>query len=72
LALCLGVVFACPVEWRTRLSGASGGTALILGLNILRIGSLGRMAASPAWFNALHIYIWPVALTVAIAAYVFA
>ena len=73
LALCLGVVFAYPVEWRTRLAGAAGGAALILGLNILRIGSLGRVAASsPAWFNALHLYGWPAALTLAIAGYAFA
>jgi exosortase/archaeosortase family protein len=72
LALCLGAVLAYPVKWRTRLAGAGGGAALILGLNTLRIGTLGRVAASPAWFNRLHIYVWPAALTLAIAAYVFA
>jgi exosortase/archaeosortase family protein len=73
LALCLGGVFAYPVEWRKRLIGAIGGAAVILGLNILRIGSLGRAAASsPAWFNALHLYLWPAALTFAIAGYAFA
>jgi exosortase/archaeosortase family protein len=72
LALCLGAVFAYPVKWRMRLAGAGGGAALILGLNTLRIGTLGRVAASPAWFNTLHIYVWPALLTVAIAGYVFA
>ncbi len=73
LALCFGVILAYPVEWRKRLSGAVGGAALILGLNVLRIGSLGRMAASwPQWFSALHLYIWPVAFTLAIAGYAFA
>lgn len=72
LALCLGAVLAYPVKWRTRLAGAGGGAALILGLNILRIGTLGRAAASPAWFNTLHVYVWPAVLTVAIAGYVFA
>jgi len=71
LALCLGAVLAYPVKWRTRLAGAGGGAALILGLNILRIGSLGRVAASPAWFNTLHLYVWPAVLTLAIAGYVF-
>jgi exosortase/archaeosortase family protein len=71
LALCLGAVLAYPVKWRTRLAGAGGGAALILGLNTLRIGTLGRMAASPAWFNTLHVYVWPAVLTLAIAGYVF-
>lgn len=72
LALCLGAVLAYPVKWRTRLAGAGAGALLILTLNTLRIGSLGRAVASPAWFNALHLYIWPAVLTLAIAGYVFA
>ena len=72
LALCLGAILAYPVKWRTRLAGAGGGAGLILGLNTLRIGTLGRVAASPAWFNALHVYVWPAVLTLAIAGYVFA
>jgi exosortase/archaeosortase family protein len=72
LALCLGAVLSYPVRWRTRLAGAGVGAALILCLNTLRIGTLGRAAASPAWFNALHLYVWPAVLTLAIAGYVFA
>jgi exosortase/archaeosortase family protein len=72
LALCLGAVFAYPVKWRARVAGAAGGAALILGLNTLRIGTLGRVVASPAWFNTLHLYVWPALLTLAIAGYVFA
>ena len=71
LALCLGAVLAYPVTWRARLAGAAGGIALIVGLNTVRIGTLGRAAASPAWFNALHLYVWPAVLTLAIAGYVF-
>jgi exosortase/archaeosortase family protein len=71
LALCLGAVLAYPVPWRARLAGAGAGAALILGLNTLRIGTLGRVADSPAWFNALHVYAWPALLTIAIAGYVF-
>ena len=59
LALCLGAVLAYPVRGAARLAGAAGGAALILGLNTLRIGTLGRAAASPAWFDALHLYVWP-------------
>jgi len=71
LALCVGAILAYPASWRHRLSGAAGGLALVLGLNTLRIGTLGRVAASPAWFAALHVYVWPAALSLAIAGYVF-
>ena len=71
LALCLGTILAYPVTWRTRLAGATCGAALILVLNTLRIGTLGQAAASPAWFNTLHVYVWPALLTLAIAGYVF-
>jgi exosortase/archaeosortase family protein len=71
LALCLGAILAYPVPWRTRLAGTVSGAALILGLNTLRIGTLGRVASLPALFNALHVYVWPGVLTFAIAGYVF-
>jgi exosortase/archaeosortase family protein len=72
LALCLGAVLAYPVRWRTRLAGAAGGAGLIVALNTVRIGTLGLVAALPAWFNALHVYLWPALLILAIAGYVFA
>ncbi len=71
LALCVGAILAYPAGWRMRLAGAGGGLALVLGLNTMRIGTLGRVAASPAWFETLHLYVWPAALTLAIAGYVF-
>lgn len=71
IALCLGAILAYPVAWRVRAAGAAGGLALILALNIARIGTLGGAAASPAWFDALHLYVWPAVLTLAIAGYVF-
>lgn len=71
MALCAGVILAYPVRWLRRISGAVIGLALVLGLNTLRIGTLGLVVASPAWFNALHLYIWPAVLILAVAAYVF-
>ncbi len=71
VALCLGAVLAYPLPWGRRVAGAAGGIALILGLNTLRIGTLGRVVASPAWFQTLHVYVWPAVLTLAIAGYVF-
>jgi exosortase/archaeosortase family protein len=71
LALCLAAVVAYPVRWRSRVACAAGGAALLLGLNTIRIGTLGRAASSSAWFEALHIYVWPAALTLAIVGYVF-
>jgi exosortase/archaeosortase family protein len=72
LALCLAAIVAYPSRWRMRAAGIAGGAVLILALNTLRIGTLGRAAASPPWFDALHIYLWPAVLTLAIAGYVFA
>jgi exosortase/archaeosortase family protein len=72
LALCAAAILAYPTRWRRRLAGAAGGIALILTLNTVRIGTLGRAAASPAWFALLHLYAWPALLTLAIAGYVFA
>lgn len=71
LALCLGAVLAYPVAWRARLIGAAGGATLVLGLNTLRIGTLGQAVASPSWFAMLHLYVWPAALTLAVAGYVY-
>jgi exosortase/archaeosortase family protein len=72
LALCLASILACPVPWRARLAGATGGIALVLALNTLRIASLGRAATSPSLFQALHRQVWPAILILAIAGYVFA
>ena len=71
LALCVGFILAFPASWPRRLSGALGGITLILALNIVRIGTLGRAAGSQALFDALHLYVWPALLMIAIAAYVF-
>jgi exosortase/archaeosortase family protein len=71
IALCLGAVLAYPVTWRRRVWGATTGMALIVGLNTIRIGTLGRAAASPEWFNALHVYVWPAILMLAIAGFLF-
>jgi exosortase/archaeosortase family protein len=72
LALCLAAILACPVSWRARLAGSAGAVAFVLGLNTVRIATLGRAAASPALFRALHLQVWPAILVLAIAVYVFA
>jgi exosortase/archaeosortase family protein len=71
LALCVGALLAYPVPWTRRLSGAAGGIALVLALNTLRIGTLGRAAGSSS-FDLLHLWVWPALLTLATAGYVFA
>jgi exosortase/archaeosortase family protein len=68
LALCFATILAYPATWRARAEGIALGAAAILALNTLRIGTLGH--APPQWFDALHLYIWPAILTVAIAAIV--
>jgi exosortase/archaeosortase family protein len=70
-ALCLGAVLAYPVSWRMRLAGVLAGSLLIISLNTLRIGTLQQVVASPSVFDALHLYVWPAVLTLAIAGYVF-
>jgi len=72
MALCVGVIAAYPAAWRFRLGGAAGGAALVLALNVVRIGTLARAVGWPVLFEALHLYVWPTVLMLAIAAYVFA
>jgi exosortase/archaeosortase family protein len=72
LALCLAAILACPVSWRARLAGSAVAVAFVLGLNTVRIATLGLAAGSPALFRALHLQVWPVILVLATAGYVFA
>ncbi|MFC2172383.1 methyltransferase domain-containing protein [Acidobacteriota bacterium] len=71
MALCLGAILAYPVSWRRRLLGGLGSLALILALNVTRIGTLSHAASSPEWFNLLHVYLWPAFLIFATVGYVF-
>jgi exosortase/archaeosortase family protein len=71
LSLCAGAILAYRATWRARLGGAAAGIGLILALNTIRIGTLGRAAGSPS-FDHLHLYLWPGLLTLAVAGYVFA
>lgn len=71
LALCLAAIMAWPTTWRARWAGVVGGIGLILTLNTIRIGSLGRAAASPALFETLHLQIWPVILMSTTSLYAF-
>ena len=71
IALATGFILAYPARWSARLAAAAGAVALVVVLNVLRIGTLGR-TTSPAWFEALHVYLWPAALLLGVAAYVFA
>jgi exosortase/archaeosortase family protein len=71
-ALCAGAILAYPGAWRLRVGGVAAGFALIVALNSIRIGTLGRAAASPRLFDTLHVYLWPAVLILLIAAFVFA
>src|SRR5688572_12747399 len=72
LALSVAAILAWPVSWSTRLTGALGVVAFVLGLNTVRIATLGHAAASPVLFRVLHLEVWPALLVLATAAYVFA
>ncbi len=71
MALCLGVVLAFPASWRRRLVGGAGGLALIAGANVLRIAMLSAVVDDRALFERLHLRIWPAALIVLTAGFVF-
>ena len=70
-ALSAGAILGYPAAWLARLAGVGGAILLILSFNTVRIGLLGRAAYSPRLFDALHLYVWPTVITLAIAAYVF-
>jgi exosortase/archaeosortase family protein len=70
MALAAGVIMAYPASWRRRLGGVALVLPALLLLNIVRIGTLSRVAASPALFEALHLYVWPGLLMTACAALV--
>jgi exosortase/archaeosortase family protein len=71
IAMCLGAVLAYPVRWSARALGAFVILAIILGLNTIRIGTLGMAVTDPYWFDTLHLYLWPALLTLASAGAVF-
>ncbi len=71
MALCLGAIFAFPASWRRRLGGAALGLACILAVNTARIGSLSLVVGDPGLFRLLHLYIWPAAIVLVAATYVY-
>jgi exosortase/archaeosortase family protein len=70
VALSMAVILAYPVSWRHRSIGAFGAALLLLALNTMRIGSLIALTPGQPLFTALHLYIWPLVLVLAAAAYV--
>jgi S-adenosylmethionine decarboxylase len=70
VALCLGIVLSYPAAWRRRISGALTGIVTIVGLNAVRIATLNAVADSQGTLRLLHVYVWPIALTVVTVAYV--
>jgi len=70
MALCAGVILAYPAPWKRRLIGAAAGLALILVLNMVRIGTLFAVAGDRTRLDLLHVYVWPALLTAAVLLYV--
>jgi exosortase/archaeosortase family protein len=71
MALCLGAIFAFPTSWRRRLVGAAVGLLCILAVNTVRIGSLSLVVADRGLFELLHVYVWPAAIVLVAAGYVY-
>jgi exosortase/archaeosortase family protein len=63
MSIFLAAVLAFPTAWPRRLVGAVGGLAVLYGINVLRLATLGYIGAiddSPGqrWFNFIHEYVW--------------
>lgn len=71
MSLCVAAILAFPRTWRQRIAGAGVGLVLLLLVNLARIGSLAA-AADSGWFDVLHVVVWPAALVVTTAAWVYA
>jgi exosortase/archaeosortase family protein len=70
MSLCVAAILAFPRTWLQRLAGAAIGLVLLLVVNLARIGSLAASVDS-AWFDVLHIFVWPAVLVVTTAAWVY-
>ena len=71
LALALGAILAFPAPWRRRLVGAALGFALVTAVNTVRIGHLAVVTGDRELFDLLHLQVWPAALVIVAAGYVF-
>lgn len=63
MSIFLAAVLAFPAAWWKRGVGAIAGLAILYGINILRLGTLGYIGAidtSPGrkWFTFAHEYVW--------------
>ncbi len=61
MGLCVAALLAYPRPWPQRALGAAIGVTVLLGANLARIGTLA-MSVGTAWFDLLHVWIWPGAL----------
>jgi len=66
-------VLVFPAPWRDRLRGVALGFAVALGVNFLRVLTLCWLVdGSPRVFDLLHTYVWPVLISLACLATLFA
>ena len=60
-----------PMAWRRRWLGVAYGTALLYGLNLVRIVSLVHMAVQkPEWMEAAHLVVWQSLIVLIVGAFV--
>ena len=71
LALCLGAILAFPASWTRRLIGAAAGFLIITAVNTVRIGTLAAVVDRRELFDLLHLKLWPAAIILVAAGYVF-
>jgi exosortase/archaeosortase family protein len=71
MALTFGAILAFPSTWRKRLLGCLTGLGLLTAVNTVRIGTLGAVVKNRPLFDLLHVHLWPAALIVVAAGFVF-
>lgn len=66
-------IFSWRASWNWRLRGVLVGSLLLVGVNQLRIVSLVWLGVyTPAWFDAAHLWFWPLVLIAITAGYGYA
>lgn len=71
LALCMGAILAFPAAWSRRLAGAAVGFLVVTAVNTVRIANLANVVDRRELFELLHLKVWPAAIILVAAGYVF-
>jgi exosortase/archaeosortase family protein len=69
-ALLAAAILSQPLAWAARIAGAAAGAVLVAGVNQLRLAGLVWLGVfEPGWFEAAHLFLGPMVLVLACAAF---